>query len=161
MREIKGAVPRPPAVGAGGDADSLVDLAPAVGVRTMFRRFWPDARPFRGWLAVSLGLSVLAPGLAAAAIWVLKIGIDDVVIPRHTSKFPAVAAAFLGITILAAATAFADEYLASWIGENHPKVGVALAVGDPATLAADDLDGLVVVDPDPVRDDRAMAGEKL
>lgn len=118
MREIRAAAPRPPVAGAEGDAESLVDLAPAVGVRTVFRRFWPDARPFRGWLAVSLGLSVLAPGLAAAAIWVLKIGIDDVVIPRHTSRFPAVAAAFLGITILAAATAFADEYLASWIGEN-------------------------------------------
>jgi len=36
-----------------------------------------------------------------------------------------------------------------------------LGVGDPAALSADDLDRLVVVDTDPVRDDRAMAGEKL
>ena len=41
------------------------------------------------------------------------------------------------------------------------EVAAALAVGDPAALAADDLDRLVVVDPDPVGDDRAMAGEKL
>jgi ATP-binding cassette, subfamily B, bacterial len=102
---------------ATGD-DSLVELTPAVSVRMIFRRFWPDARPFRGWLVLSLGLSALAPGLGAAAIWILKIGIDDVVIPHHISMFLKVAAAFLGITILAAVTAFADEYLASWIGES-------------------------------------------
>jgi ATP-binding cassette subfamily B protein len=100
------------------DGESLVELAPAVSVRVVFRRFWPDARPFRGWLAVSLGLSALAPALGAAAIWVLKIGIDDVVIPRDLSRFPPVALSFLGVTIAAAAVAFADEYLASWIGEN-------------------------------------------
>jgi ATP-binding cassette, subfamily B, bacterial len=105
---------RPSATGDEG----LVDLAPAVSVRMIFARFWPQARPFGGWLALSLGLSVLAPGLAAAAIWILKIGIDDVVIPHRMSMFPAVAVAFGGITILAAVTAFADEYLASWIGEN-------------------------------------------
>ena len=95
-----------------------MDLAPVAGVRTVFRRFWPDARPFRGWIAVGLGLSVLAPALAAAAIWMLKIVTDDVVAPRDMSAFPEVAAAFLGITILAGVTTFADEYLANWIGEN-------------------------------------------
>ena len=110
---------RPSAMGAESPADdSLVDLAPAASIRTVFGRFWPDARPFRGWLALSLGLSVLAPALEAAAIWMLKIGTDDVLIPRNMSAFPEVAAAFLGITILAAGTTFADEYLASWIGEN-------------------------------------------
>ena len=107
-------LPRPHATGD----ESVVDLAPAIGVRTVFERFGPDVRPFRGWLLLSLGLSVLAPGLEAAAIWTLKIGIDDVVIPRDMSRFPEVAVAFLGITILAAVTAFADEYLASWMGEN-------------------------------------------
>ena len=95
-----------------------MDLAPAAGVRAVFGRFWPDARPFRGWFAVSLGLSLLAPALDAAAIWMLKIVTDDVVTPRNMSAFPQVAAAFLGITILAGVATFADEYLANWIGEN-------------------------------------------
>jgi ATP-binding cassette subfamily B protein len=110
---MRKSLPRPPEAGA-----SLVELAPAVSVRGVFRRFWPDARPFRGWLMVSLGLSVLAPALGAAAIWVLKIAIDDVVVPRDMAPFPRVAVSFLGITVLAAAVSFADEYLASWIGEN-------------------------------------------
>ena len=41
------------------------------------------------------------------------------------------------------------------------EVPAALGVGDPAALAADDLDRLVVVDTDPVGDDRAVAGEEL
>ena len=48
----------------------------------------------------------------------LKIVTDDVVAPRDMSAFPQVAAAFLGITILAGVTTFADQYLATWIGEN-------------------------------------------
>jgi ATP-binding cassette subfamily B protein len=111
---VVGSLPRSSAMGD----ESVVELAPAMEIRTVFRRFWPDARPFRGWLALSLGLSVLAPGLEAAAIWTLKIAIDDVVIPRDMSVFPEVAAAFLGLTLLAAVAAFSDEYLASWIGEN-------------------------------------------
>ncbi len=118
MREVVRSLLHPSAMGAEGGAEDLVGLAPTASVRTVFARFWPDVRPFRGWLAVSLGLSVLAPALGAAAIWMLKIVTDDVVIPRNMSVFPEVAAAFLGITILAGVTAFADEYLATWIGEN-------------------------------------------
>ena len=118
MREVVRSLLRPSAVGAGGGAEDLVELAPVAGVRAVFGRFWPDARPFRGWLVLSLGLSVLAPALEAAAIWMLKIVTDDVVIPRDISVFPEVAAVFLGITILAAVVGFADEYLAAWIGEN-------------------------------------------
>jgi ATP-binding cassette, subfamily B, bacterial len=114
VREIVRSLLRPPEI----EAESLVDLAPVAGVRTVFRRFWPDARPFRGWLAVGLVLSVLAPALEAAAIWVLKLVTDDVVIPRDISLFPELAAVFLGITVLAGIAGFADEYLASWIGEN-------------------------------------------
>ena len=114
MREVVRSLLRPSAVGAEG----VVDLAPVAGVRTVFGRFWPDARPFRGWIAVGLGLSVLAPALDAAAIWVLKIVTDDVVAPRSMSAFPQLAAAFLGITVLAGVTNFADGYLAAWVGEN-------------------------------------------
>jgi hypothetical protein len=54
--------------------------------------------------------------------------------------------------------------VAEHVGEDageEVEVAAALGVGDPAALSADDLDRLVVVDTDPVRDDRAMAGEKL
>ena len=114
MREVVRSLLRPSAVGA----EAVVEPAPVAGVRAVFGRFWPDARPFRGWFVVSLGLSALAPALEAAAIWMLKVVTDDVVAPRDMSAFPQVAAAFLGITVLAGVTSFADAYLATWIGEN-------------------------------------------
>ena len=114
MREIVRSLLRPPEI----EAESLVDLAPVAGVRTVFRRFSPTPWPFRGRPVVGLVLSVLAPALEAAAIWVLKLVTDDVVIPRDISLFPELAAVFLGITVLAGIAGFADEYLANWIGEN-------------------------------------------
>ncbi len=52
------------------------------------------------------------------------------------------------------------EHVSQDAGE-EVKVLPALGVGDPAALAAYELDRLVVVNRDPVRDDRAMAGKKL
>jgi ATP-binding cassette subfamily B protein len=87
-------------------------------MREIFRRFWPDAQPFRGWLAVSLLLVVLSPALEAAAIWLYKVLIDSVLVPHEFAAFPGVAAAYIGLTVLGGGVGFADQYLAVWIGEN-------------------------------------------
>ncbi|HEY2762542.1 MAG TPA: ABC transporter ATP-binding protein [Pseudonocardiaceae bacterium] len=63
-------------------------------------------------------LIVLAPLLDAAAILLFKVLVDDVLTPRDFSVFPAVAAAYVGITIIAGAVGFAEQYLAVWIGEH-------------------------------------------
>ena len=88
-------------------ADGLVDEVPAASVREIFRRFWPDARPFWKWMWLSLVLIVLAPLLDAAAILLFKVLVDDVLTPRNFAVFPAVAAAYVGITIIAGAVGFA------------------------------------------------------
>lgn len=95
-----------------------VPATPVVGVRGMFRRFLPYARPYRRWLAFSLVFVVLGPALDAAAIWLFKILVDDVLTPRDFHAFPPVAAAYTGITVLVGATSFADRYLSVWIGEH-------------------------------------------
>jgi ATP-binding cassette subfamily B protein len=117
MWEVVSALLRPAALRA-VDTEGLVERAPAVRVREVFRRFWPDARAFRGWFALSLVFVVLVPLLDAAAIWLFKIVIDDVLTPHDFAAFPAVAAAYVGITLLSGVIGFADEYLAAWIGEN-------------------------------------------
>jgi ATP-binding cassette, subfamily B, bacterial len=99
-------------------ADGLVEAAPSVGIRDIFRRFWPDVRPFRGLLCISLLLIVVAPVLESAKIWMFKILVDDVLTPRDFGAFPAVAAAYVGLTLLGGAVGFADQYLAAWIGEH-------------------------------------------
>lgn len=107
-----------PLVSASYDADGLVEEAPAASVREIFRRFWPDARPFRKWMWLSLALIIVAPLLDAAAILLFMVLVDKVLTPRDFTAFPAVAAAFVGITVIAGAIGFAGQYLAAWIGEH-------------------------------------------
>lgn len=99
-------------------ADGLVEEAPAASVREIFRRFWPDTRSFRKWMVLSLALIVLTPLLDAAAILLFMVLVDRVLTPRDFTEFPVVAAAFVGITLVAGATGFAGQYLAVWIGEH-------------------------------------------
>jgi ATP-binding cassette, subfamily B, bacterial len=86
-------------------------------VREIFRRFWPYARPYRRWLALSLVLIVLVPLLDTVAIWMFKVVIDEVLVPQEFGPFVWIAAAYLGLTLLAGMLGFCDEYLATWVGE--------------------------------------------
>ncbi|WP_245561574.1 ABC transporter ATP-binding protein [Actinomycetospora chiangmaiensis] len=113
IRRMLRALVRPPEAG-----DDVVAPAPPVALRQIFRRFAPEVRPFRGRLCLSLLLVVVSPAADAAAIWMFKILVDDVITPRDFSVFPAVAATYVGITLLGGAIGFADAYLAAWIGEN-------------------------------------------
>jgi ATP-binding cassette, subfamily B, bacterial len=100
--------------GAGG----LVEAAPVASVREVFRRFWPDARPFWRWLWLSLVLIIVTPLVDAGAILLFKVLVDKVLTPRDFSAFPPVAAAFVGITLLVGVLGFVGQYLGAWIGEN-------------------------------------------
>jgi ATP-binding cassette subfamily B protein len=99
-------------------ADGLVEAAPSVSIRDIFRRFWPDVRPFRGLLCISLFMIAVSPTLVAAKIWLFKLLVDDVLTPRDFAAFPPVAAAYIGLTLLGGAVGFVDQYLAVWIGEH-------------------------------------------
>ena len=103
-----------PASSAGG----LVEAAPAASVREVFRRFWPDARPFWRWLWLSLVLIIVTPVVDTGAILLFKVLVDKVLTPRDFSAFPPVAAAFVGITLLVGLLGFVGSYLGAWIGEN-------------------------------------------
>jgi ATP-binding cassette subfamily B protein len=105
-----------PASGDGGGG--LVEAAPAASLREVFRRFWPDARPFWRWLWLSLVLIIVSPLVDAGAILLFKVLVDDVLTPQDFGAFPRVAAAFVGITLLVGVLGFVGQYLGAWIGEN-------------------------------------------
>ncbi|HEX4359910.1 MAG TPA: ABC transporter transmembrane domain-containing protein [Pseudonocardia sp.] len=98
-------------------AGELVGTAPSVPLRTIFRRFWPDTRGFRGRMAFGFALIAIPPLLAAAGIWLFKVLIDDVLTTRDVARFPLVAAAFVAVTLLEGVVGFVDEYLTAWVGE--------------------------------------------
>jgi ATP-binding cassette, subfamily B, bacterial len=95
-----------------------VEAAPVAGLREVFRRFWPDARPFWRWLWLSLVLIIVTPLVDTGAILLFQVLVDRVLTPRDFSAFPPVAAAFVGITLLVGVLGFAGQYLGAWIGEN-------------------------------------------
>jgi ATP-binding cassette subfamily B protein len=97
--------------------EALVAAAPAVPVREIFRRFWPFARPYRKWIAVGLVFVVLVPVIDTATIWMFKVVVDQVLVPRDFGPFVWIALAYLGLTMLSGLVSFADDYLASWVGE--------------------------------------------
>ncbi|MGH7483399.1 MAG: ABC transporter ATP-binding protein, partial [Longimicrobiales bacterium] len=115
MREVIKSLFRPAPVDGVGD---LVEAAPTAGLREIYRRFWPDARPYWRWLWLSLLLVLVIPLVDAAAILMFKVLVDDVLTPRDFGAFPTVAAAFVGITLLVGALGFVGQYLGAWIGEN-------------------------------------------
>ena len=94
-----------------------VAIAPTVALRLIARRFWPYARPYRKWIALSLLLVLIVPAIETAKIWLFKIVIDDVLVPKDFGPFVWIAATFIGLTVIGGAISAFDDTLASWIGE--------------------------------------------
>src|SRR3954449_8220977 len=100
----------------GGDG-GVVAAAPPVPVREIFRRFWPYARPYRRWLWVTAVFIVVMPAIETATIWLFKVVVDDVLVPRDFGPFVWIALGYVGLTLLGGLVSFADDYLSTWIGE--------------------------------------------
>lgn len=99
------------------DGPEVVAAAPRVGVREIFRRFWPDARPYRVWIAVGLIFAVIIPAIEAVEIYLFKLVVDDVLVPRDLDPLLLIVAAYVGLTLLGGLINFGDDYVATWVGE--------------------------------------------
>jgi ATP-binding cassette, subfamily B, bacterial len=98
------------------ESEGFVAAAPAVPVREVFRRFWPYARPYRRWLPVILLLTALGPAIEAATIWMYKVLVDEVLVPREFGLLFWVVLAYVGLTLAEGIVTFCDDYLSEWIG---------------------------------------------
>lgn len=92
--------------------------APTVPVRDLFARFWPYTRALRLALLTVVGLSVLAPVLQLATIWLFKVLVDQVLVPQDLSAFVPITGAYTGIILLAAGVAFCRSYLSRWVAQH-------------------------------------------
>src|SRR3954451_10738321 len=101
---------------ADGDG-GVVAGAPPVPVREIIRRFWPYARPYRRWLWLTGLFIVLMPAIETATIWLFKVVVDEVLVPRDFGPFVWIALAYVGLTLLGGAVGFADDYVSTWGGE--------------------------------------------
>ncbi len=99
------------------EGEAIVTAAPLVSLRETFRRFWPDARPYRGWILLSLVIVSIGPLLETATIALYARLIDDVLTPADLSLLLPIALAYLGLTIGGGLMGFVRDYLSAWIGE--------------------------------------------
>ena len=104
-------------VSPGEGYGETVAHAPELPLCEVLRRFWPDARPYRRWIPVLLGLIALGSAIAAAEIWIFQYVVDDVIVPGDLDALPPLIGAYLGLTLLGGLIMFADDYLATSIGE--------------------------------------------
>jgi ABC-type multidrug transport system fused ATPase/permease subunit len=95
----------------------VIAPAPSVPVRTLFRRFWPFARPLRGALAVSVLVLLAVPAVEAAQVWLFMVLVDEALVPADLGPLGWIALAYLALFLAGAVLSFADEYLGAWVGE--------------------------------------------
>src|SRR5829696_6287901 len=94
----------------------FVAAAPVMQLREIFRRFWPYARPYRRWLPLIVLFAALGSALEAATIWIYKVLIDEVLVPRDFGLLLWVVLAYLGLTLAAGIVSFGEVYLSEWVG---------------------------------------------
>ena len=99
------------------EGEGLVAAAPALPLREVFRRFWPYARPYRRLLYLTLVFVVLTPLVEAALVWMFKLVVDEVLVPKDFGPFWWIALAYVALNVLDGLLGFADEYFSTWVGE--------------------------------------------
>ncbi|HWP34796.1 MAG TPA: ABC transporter ATP-binding protein [Thermodesulfobacteriota bacterium] len=87
------------------------------GLLALLGRFLPLLAPFKWPLAAALTLAMLAPLLATAVIGLLKLMIDEAVVPRDLDRLVEVSFLFLALGAVKALVDFADGYASTWLAE--------------------------------------------
>jgi ABC-type multidrug transport system fused ATPase/permease subunit len=123
-----------------GDGPQIVAAAPAVRVRDILRRFWPDVRPYRRWIALGLVFAIVVPAIETAEIWMFKLVVDDVLVPGDLGPLGWIAVTYLGLLLLGALIGFADDYIAAWVGERFTLRLRTRVFAHVQRLSAGDLD---------------------
>ncbi|GGJ00984.1 ABC transporter ATP-binding protein [Streptomyces brasiliensis] len=98
-------------------SDAVVAAAPAVAPREVFRRFWPYTRGGRRWFVPVVLFSLIGPALDAGEIWLFKVVVDDVLVPRDLHPLLWIAPVFLGLVVASGVLGFADDVTSTWVGE--------------------------------------------
>ncbi|MFF9174846.1 ABC transporter ATP-binding protein [Streptomyces sp. NPDC014793] len=101
----------------GETSDAVVAAAPPVPLREVFRRFWPYTRGGRRWLVPLALFSLAGPAVDAAEIWLFKIVVDDVLVPRDLRPFLWIAPAYLGLILCSGVLGFGDNVTSTWVSE--------------------------------------------
>jgi ABC-type multidrug transport system fused ATPase/permease subunit len=98
-------------------AASVIPEAPPVPIRTIVGRFWPYLRPYRGWIVVGFVPLAFLPLIETVEIWLFQVVVDDVLAPGDLALLPALAAAFIGLTLTSAVLRFVEDVVSTHVAE--------------------------------------------
>lgn len=92
-----------------------------------FKQLWNDRhllfrvfsfiRPYKGWQALGLLLTLVAAGLGLVQPWISRLLIDKVLIEKNTSMLLEICFVFLGATLLSSVVRMASSLLFNWLGQ--------------------------------------------
>jgi ABC-type multidrug transport system fused ATPase/permease subunit len=99
------------------EGDAIVSAAPLLSLPGIWRWVWPYLRPVRRWLALSVVLILMVPLIEAARLYMLKVMVDEVLVPSDLGPFVWIAGVILGFTLLYGVTSYFATYVAAWIGQ--------------------------------------------
>ncbi|WP_242342790.1 ABC transporter ATP-binding protein [Anaeromyxobacter terrae] len=113
--------------------------AESVPLRKVFGVFGPDLRPFRASIAVLVAASTLSPALETAAIWLFKLVVDRVLVPRELGPLGWLALLLAGVTVADGAVGFVDRVLSTSVSERFLLALRARVFRHVLGLSLDDL----------------------
>jgi ATP-binding cassette subfamily B protein len=85
--------------------------------RRLVRRMGAYLWPYKGWVALAVGLTLSAALLGAVRPWLTKIAIDDYIVEGDLGGLRWIILALVGALVVEGAMAFVNEYLTKWIGQ--------------------------------------------
>ncbi|MFK4145636.1 ABC transporter ATP-binding protein [Streptomyces sp. NPDC004065] len=101
----------------GGESDAVVEAAPALTPREVFRRFWPYTRGRRRWLVPLVLFSMAGPLVDAGELWLFKVVVDEVLVPRDLTPLFWIAPTYLGLILASGVLGFADDMISANVSE--------------------------------------------
>ena len=122
------------------DGQDFVRAAAVVPIKDIFRRFWPDIRPYRKRIVIGLLLLAAVPAVETAEIWLFKLVVDDVLVPREIAALLPLALAYVVLALAGGLLTFGDDYFAAWVGERFLLNLRTRAFAHLHTLSAHSLD---------------------
>ncbi|MEJ7787986.1 MAG: ABC transporter ATP-binding protein, partial [Solirubrobacteraceae bacterium] len=99
-----------------GTVGGAVAAAPPVPLREIIRHFWPFARAYKRYLTLTLVLIVAVTLVNGAQLYMIKVTVDEVLVPGDLGAFAWIAPLVIGLTLIGGGVAFFESYLSSWVG---------------------------------------------
>jgi ATP-binding cassette subfamily B protein len=96
---------------------SLQEFSGAANTFQLARRFWPYLAPLRLWFVVSVALSLVAPPIGGALLWLVKLFVDNIIDEDRFSILPMLIAGFVLAAVAKVLVDYATTRLEAWIAE--------------------------------------------